>query len=373
MFSCIDRIKIYRKKRVVKKNRTFPMQADGGHAVEMGCTRRIHSLSALELLKSPAKPKINKEENKKVEEMSNNPRKPFPAAEKTLHVCRNVLKKLLSPKKATKLNEVEGIKRMDVGQPLPTSPSKELGCERTSSYSSLSSLIISTGNFCTSSPVFQQKNPRRGQDDPSNDSIINGMSPSGVKATLNFSDIDNEKDEEKVSLKGSSRCRGNLINSKSESELFPLLEFDREIMEMSNDNGRRHSYPGMSNTTRRESWQELLKCIISNMKNESEASSSSSYALGSFSEDSLEVPTITRKPMREALLEISRRRSFYVSRSPQEDDYHPNLFDDDFAEEIKELPAEQSQSLEVLYKSYSCLEENIAFNNSQPFIITMYV
>lgn len=239
--------------------------------------------------------------------------------------CAKVLEIILSPRKR-KLAKAYAT----LDQQISTrETSKELDWGGISTYSSASSLIIVHEKLCTSSPVCQPKSPSRAKtfansSDPSDDVIIGGMSPDGRRTTMAYHDTLNESFCE---TKSSSREFEGIIkiSSKSESELFPVVDVDRDIEDFSRSNRMRQSYPGMSNTTRRESCQALLKCIASNMTNMKDLCGAEQLDKSTSSLDTIQdssegfhqqhQESSTTTPMRQALLEIARRRSFYTSES----------------------------------------------------------
>lgn len=207
---------------------------------------------------------------------------------------------------------------------------------------SQSSLIIARGNFTTSSPVFN----RKGFDDFCFDNSI-GMELNDIpniehikplellnKSNLSYSTIG--IDETGINLnfveKNSTlNFEMNLIRANSDSEVMPLGVDVKDSNHDSNEefssncnNILSQSFPVTCNSTRRESCNKLLKCIVGQMfakdfdentKSSDDTSIFIDQNLFKSFDQMIVIPEddfdCDRKPMRDTLLEISRRKSFF--------------------------------------------------------------
>ncbi|KAK0179778.1 hypothetical protein PV327_005496 [Microctonus hyperodae] len=241
-----------------------------------------------------------------------------------------VLKKfLLRRKKKNSLTINKNKSSEDIVKDSGTSG--DSGWEGMSGSSSLSSLII-TGNFCTSSPVSEKKFKQFSfhqvdlHDDPLkfvDDNYDENYKEKEIENDLNKFNNDHMKQST------TQFTAGNFIRSKSDSELASELDCDdvaEKIREIIRDDPLRQSYPGMSNTTRRESCHQLLKVLLAQIdaKQQNEKSDINNNTMDSkiinetfdtfdsdfvTLSDSVELSSANRKKsMRDTLLEISSRR-----------------------------------------------------------------
>ncbi|KAK0078263.1 hypothetical protein PV325_002764 [Microctonus aethiopoides] len=212
--------------------------------------------------------------------------------------------------------------------------SGDSGWEGMSGSSSLSSLII-TGNFCTSSPVSEKKFKQFSfhQVDLHDDVlkfVDDNNDDKDYKEKETEIDI-NKFQQENIKQSTIQLATGNFVRSKSDTEIFSELDCDdvaEKIREIIRDDPLRQSYPGMSNTTRRESCHQLLKVLLAQMdvKQQNEENDINNNTMDSkiinetfetfdsdfvTLSDSVEISSAAanqKKSMRDTLLEISSRR-----------------------------------------------------------------
>lgn len=238
-----------------------------------------------------------------------------------------VLKKfLLRGKKNNSLTINKNKSSEDIVKDCGTSG--DSGWEGMSSSSSLSSLII-TGNFCTSSPVNERKFKQFSfhQVDLHDDILkfVDDNDDDNYKEKETEINVNKFKEENIKQL-----ASGNFVRSKSDTEIFSELDCDdvaEKIREIIRDDPLRQSYPGMSNTTRRESCHQLLKVLLAQMdvkkhneENDINNNTMDSEIINETFEtfdsdfvtlsDSVEISCAAnrKKSMRDTLLEISSRR-----------------------------------------------------------------
>uniref|UniRef100_A0A6V7JLH6 Uncharacterized protein n=1 Tax=Bracon brevicornis TaxID=1563983 RepID=A0A6V7JLH6_9HYME len=133
----------------------------------------------------------------------------------------------------------------------------DLSWDSVSTDSSLDSVKMARGNFTTSSPINEEKSFNWGQG-TIDGTFISGMIP---KKQLDF-----EKYSRSVGIldeEYASDLVTRIVRTRSDSELFRAENIEEGILAFPLN--RRHSYPEISNTSRKMSRQISMECLFRKM------------------------------------------------------------------------------------------------------------